>query len=90
MTIDKELLSRISIDPHILHGKPRIKGTRIAVTMVLELLSAGVSPTDICSKRYYPDLKVGDLYACIAFANQFLSEEEIHFSEELDHHSSKR
>ncbi|MFZ2603821.1 MAG: DUF433 domain-containing protein [Candidatus Omnitrophota bacterium] len=81
--MDRRLLERISIDPHVLHGKPRIKGTRIAVFMVLELLAEGISPEEICSERFYPDLKIEDVRACVAFANQFLSEEEIHFSEEL-------
>lgn len=85
MQIQSLLLKRISIDPRILHGKPRIKGTRIAVSMVLELLAAGYSIAEICSKRFYPDIKREDVLACIAFANQFLSEEEIHFAEELKH-----
>ncbi|MBU3959012.1 MAG: DUF433 domain-containing protein [Desulfobacteraceae bacterium] len=85
--MNDELLERISIDPHTLHGRPRIKGTRIAVSMVLELLSEGHSPQEICSERFYPDLTIEDVLACIAFANQFLSEEEIHFFEELKHPS---
>ena len=79
------LLKRISLDPTILHGKPRIKNTRIAVSMVLELLAQGISPAEICSQRFYPDLSVEDVYACIAFAEQFLEEEEIHFLEEPSH-----
>ena len=82
----KDLLERISIAPDILHGKPRIKGTRIAVSMILELLAEGVSAEEIRSK-FYPDITIEDVQACIAFANQFLSEEEIHFFEELSHTS---
>ena len=78
------LLERISIDVDILHGRPRIRGTRIAVSMVLELLAAGHSPEAIC-RDFYPDLSLDDVRACIAFANQFLTGEEIHFSEELRH-----
>ena len=69
--------SRIVISPHTLHGKPRIRGTRIAVSHVLELLASGVTPTDICA-RWYPDLRLADVQACIAFANEVLSGEEIH------------
>lgn len=83
--MDKKLLGRISLDPRVLHGKPHIKGTRIAVSMVMELLASGYSPKDICSDRFYPDLTVEDIFACIVFANQFLDEEEIHFAEELQH-----
>lgn len=83
--MDKKLLERISIDPRVLHGKPHIKGTRIAVSMVMELLASGYSPKDICSDRFYPDLTEEDIFACIVFAKQFLDEEEIHFAEELQH-----
>ena len=76
------LLERISIDPDILHGKPRVRNTRIPVSMVLELLAAGQSPEVIC-RNFYADLTVEDIHACIAFANQFLTGEEIHFAEEL-------
>ena len=77
------LLKRISIDPHICHGRPRVSKTRIPVSLVMELLAQGYTPAEICSDRFYPDLTTKDVLACIAFANQFLSEEEIHFAEEL-------
>ena len=79
----RSLLKRISITPDTLHGKPRVKGTRIAVSMVLELLARGLTPKEICSPRFYPDLTLADVYACVAFAEQFLEQEEIHFCEEL-------
>ena len=85
----RNLLERISLDARILHGAPRIKGTRIPVSMVLELLAQGFSARDICSNRFYPDIAPADVFACVAFANQFLSEEEIHFFEELKHPSRK-
>ena len=78
------LLKRISITPTVLHGKPRVKGTRIAVSMVLELLAEGISPQEIRS-RFYLDLSLADIFACIAFAEQFMENEEIHFFEELKH-----
>ena len=76
------LLERISIDADILHGRPRVKNSRIPVSMVLELLAAGHSPEVIC-RDFYPELAIEDVLACVAFANQFLAGEEIHFSEEL-------
>jgi len=82
------LLERISIDPAILHGKPHVRNTRIPVSMVLELLVAGQTPQTICSDLYYPDLTVDDVRACIEFANQFLTGEDIHFFEELRRSSS--
>ncbi len=75
------LLEHISITPDVLHGKPRVKNTRISVSMVLELLAAGHTVETICSE-FYPDLSVDDVRACVAFANQFLQGESIHFAEE--------
>jgi len=69
--------SRIAISPHTLHGKPRIRGTRIAVSHVLELLANGISPAAIC-REWYPDLTLADVRACVAFANEVVSGEEIH------------
>jgi uncharacterized protein (DUF433 family) len=76
------LIERIAMDPTILHGKPRIRNTRISVSMVLELLAAGHAPEAICA-NFYPDLTVEDVRACVAFANHYLLGEELHFSKEL-------
>jgi uncharacterized protein (DUF433 family) len=75
------MLERISIDPRIMHGKPCIKGTRIPVYMILDLLAAGTPPGKIISDEYYPDLTLEDVYACIAFANQYVKNEEFLFFE---------
>ena len=69
--------ARIAIDADILHGKPRVKGTRIGVSMVLELLADGISPT-VIRRRFYPDLTLADIQACVDFANRVLAGEEIH------------
>ena len=72
---------RIVSDPKILHGKPRIQGTRIAVSMVLELVEAGISFQEIRAK-YYPQLTDEDIKACIAYARQLIEDEEIYFAQE--------
>jgi uncharacterized protein (DUF433 family) len=77
------MIERISIDPKIMHGKPCVKGTRIPVYMILDLLAAGITPEKIISEDYYPDLTLEDIYACVAFANQYVKNEEILFFEEL-------
>lgn len=77
------MLERISINPNVCHGKPCIKGTRIMVWQILDLLSAGISPQKITSQEYYPDITLKDIQACIAFANQLVKNEETHFFEEL-------
>lgn len=64
------LLSRITIDPEICHGKPVIRGLRYPVESMLEYLSGGDSFDDILAE--FPDLERDDLRACIEFANQSL------------------
>lgn len=71
--------NRIAVDPKILSGKPCIKGTRIAVTMVLELLEDGLSFNDI-TKDYYPQLTAEDIRACLEYAKAIIEGEEIHFA----------
>lgn len=53
-------------DPAILYGKPTIRGTRIAVDLVLEKLAAGHSIADLLAA--YPHLKGEQILACLAFA----------------------
>lgn len=65
--MEKErLLDRITINPNIFRGKPVIRGLRISVEMVLDLMSQGVSPSEILAD--YPDLESDDLRACLAYA----------------------
>lgn len=59
------LLSRITIDPAVCHGKPCIRGLRYPVEMLLELLSAGMTVEQILVD--YPDLQRDDLLAALAF-----------------------
>jgi uncharacterized protein (DUF433 family) len=61
------LSERIVIDPEILAGKPVIRGTRLAVEFILELLAAGQSEADILAN--YPGLTHDDLLACLAYAS---------------------
>ncbi len=60
------LLSRITIDPEICHGKPCVRGLRYPVTMLLELLSSGMTPDQILAD--YEDLEREDLLAALAYA----------------------
>jgi uncharacterized protein (DUF433 family) len=62
------LPNRLSVDPEILSGKPVIRGTRISVELILELLAAGMSQTEILNN--YPGLEPDDLLACLAYASQ--------------------
>jgi uncharacterized protein (DUF433 family) len=58
---------RIAVDPEILVGKPVIKGTRLAVEFVIELLSQGWSQQEIIEN--YPGLTEEDIWACLASSN---------------------
>lgn len=62
----ESLLSRITIDPDICHGKPAIRHLRYPVQTLLELLSAGMTFEEILAD--YPDLEREDLLAVLAFA----------------------
>ncbi|MHA1132481.1 MAG: DUF433 domain-containing protein [Candidatus Helarchaeota archaeon] len=67
--------NRISIDPEICHGKPCIKGTRIPVYLILEMLEHGLSFKEILEE--YPHITVDDIKACIKFAKALINNEEI-------------
>ncbi len=68
---------RIVSNPKVLGGKPCVKGTRIPVYMILELIEAGIVFEEIRTK-YYPQLSDEDIKACIAYARQIVQNEEIH------------
>ncbi len=59
-------MERITINPDVCGGRPTIRGMRIRVQDVLELLAAGVPESEILSD--YPDLETEDLRASIAYA----------------------
>ena len=71
-----DLKERIIINSEILVGKPVIKGTRIAVEFVLELLSQGWSYEEILQN--YPQLKKEDIVACFQYATEILKDEKIY------------
>jgi uncharacterized protein (DUF433 family) len=60
------LSERIIVDPDILAGKPVIRGTRLAVELILELLATGQSEQDVLEE--YPGLTREDILACLAYA----------------------
>ncbi len=60
-----ELLTRISVDPAVCFGKPCIRGHRIWVSLVLDLLAAGSTVDEILDD--YPDIEEADIRACIAY-----------------------
>ena len=69
----EELMDRVVIDPEILVGKPVIKGTRIPVSLVIELLANGMSEKEILKE--YPQLKKEDIKAALLYASKCLERE---------------
>lgn len=67
---------RIVIDPEVLCGKPIIKGTRLAVEFMLDLLAQGWSEADIL--KSYPGLAREDILACLAYASAVLHAEKLY------------
>ena len=61
----EDALDRIDIDPAICFGKPRVRGTRIWVGLVLGMMADGMTPEEILAD--YPSLSIEDLRACLAF-----------------------
>ena len=65
MTANEALLARIVVDPAICFVKPTIKGHRMWVSLILDLLAAGSSVGEVIDE--YPQLTEEDVRACIAY-----------------------
>ena len=68
----EELLQRISINPDTCFGKPCIRGHRIWVSLILDLLAAGASIEEILEQ--YPGVTREDVLACIAYGSEMSRE----------------
>jgi len=67
---------KIAVDPNILAGKPIIKGTRIAVEFILDLLANDWTVENIL--KNYPQLKKEDITAVLKYATEILKEEKVY------------
>ena len=67
---DQELLKRIVVNPKVMAGKPVVRGTRLTVEYVLNLLAHGASTEEILEE--YAGLTAEDVRACILFATKSL------------------
>ena len=72
----EEWKDRITVDPAVLTGKPIIKGTRIAVEFILDLLANGWTTESIL--KNYPQLKQEDIFAVLKYATEILTEEKVY------------
>ena len=66
---------RITADPRILAGKPVVRGTRIAVSLVLEELAQNPDIKELLAA--HPDLTRADVQACLAYAKAMVTGEEV-------------
>jgi uncharacterized protein (DUF433 family) len=71
----EDVLQRITFDPHVLGGKPIIRGMRISVEMILELLSKGVSVEELLED--YPELEPEDVQAALRYAHLLVAGESV-------------
>jgi len=65
-----ELMDRITVNPDQCAGRPCVRGMRIRVSDVLDLLAAGLSSAEVLAEM--PDLDAADLAACLRFASRRL------------------
>ena len=70
-----DLLQRITFDKEVLRGKPLIRGLRISVDMILELLAKGANPQQILED--YPELEADDLRAALFYAHHIVAGETV-------------
>ncbi|AUS99827.1 antitoxin [Nostoc sp. CENA543] len=68
--------TRITLDPNILVGKPIIKGTRLAVEFIIDLLAQGWTTDEIL--RNYPGITIMDIQACLSYASDALKSEKVY------------
>ncbi|MGD1996468.1 MAG: DUF433 domain-containing protein [Anaerolineae bacterium] len=67
---------RIVVDPQVLAGKPIVKGTRLAVEFIIDLLAQGWTEEEIL--RNYPGLTQDDIRACLLYASNSLKMEKVY------------
>jgi|LakMenEpi03Aug12_release.lakeMendotaPanAssembly.Ray.scaffolds.fasta_scaffold263752_3 uncharacterized protein (DUF433 family) len=68
---DQQLLERITINPQVMVGKPVIRGTRLTVQYILNLLAHGATIDEILDE--YQGLTLEDIQACFLFATKSLA-----------------
>lgn len=73
--VTQDLLELIDVDPSVLHGQARFRGTRIAVSVVLDCLAAGMTEAEIVEQ--YPSLPADATRAAVAYG-ALLAREELH------------
>jgi uncharacterized protein (DUF433 family) len=81
----ENILERITFDPQVLRGKPIIRGLRISVEMILELLAKGASMQEVLED--YPELEPEDIQAALFYAQRLVAGEMVFERLTILHHS---
>ena len=77
------MLDRITIDPKVMQGKPCVRGMRITVGLVVNLVANGMTHGEIL--RNYPDLEEEDIGQCLQYAARLVEERVMPYDE--PHHA---
>ena len=77
-----DLLARLSIDPNVCFGKPCIRGTRIWVSMILDMLADGMTTDQVIAE--YPQLAAEDVLAALAYAAEMTREHYVDMPAHVD------
>jgi len=75
MLNNKELLSRITVNPKVMLGKATIRGMRITVEQILRALAGGVSEQELLED--YPELEKEDFHAVFAYVAELVEQEQV-------------
>lgn len=73
--IKQDILSRITVNPQVMVGKPVIRGLRITVDQILQALAAGISNDELLED--YPDLEPEDIRAVLLYAAELVNETQV-------------
>jgi len=76
--LNDDMLSRITVDPEICHGKPCVRGLRYPVETILEYLAGGDTVEDLLAE--FPDLEREDILACHEFSRRMLTSKSVHLA----------
>ena len=74
--MSNDLIKRITTNPDICSGKPSIRNSRYTVDLILDLLSSGMTNSEIIDD--YPAIEVDDIRACLIYASQLAKYKTIH------------
>lgn len=72
---EEDLLTRITVNPEVMVGKPIIRGLRITVEQILKALAGGVTVEELLED--YPELEKEDIQAVLLYASELVTEEKV-------------